>query len=322
MPAKKITVMVVPEKGRRFAFSFSPVNFKVGFLSAAFFALLAGYFTIDYFNLRMQRSYYQKIQKENKIIKSEALLLTQNLEGVKKSLGRVQDYAQKITEIVNVKLNTIKFKTGIGPLTKEEAKVAKEMAKSSDIQEPSYPLGLNVDKLAFKPVFSKLSEIQLASNHQAHELQQLLSSLSQKKSLLSSIPTITPAKGWVASGFGERISPFTGAVTRHRGVDIAAPAGTPIYATADGVVIFSGVKPDFGNLVVIAHYENGITTKYGHCAQNFVYTGQRISRGEQIASIGMSGNTTGPHVHYEVWVDGHPQNPFKFILDNTNLGLL
>ena len=321
MANRKITVMFIPEKGRRFAFSFSPINFKLAFFSAFLVLIFMGYFSIDYFNLLTQRNHYQKIQKENKIIKSEAQLLTQNLEGVKKSLSRVQDYTQKINEIVNIKINTVKFKTGIGPLTKEEFKTAKANENSSEAIDPIYPLGINIDKLAFKPVFSKLSEIQLASNHQALELQQLLSSLSQKKSLLSSIPTVIPAKGWIASGFGKRVSPFTGEVTEHRGLDIAAAVGTPIYAPADGVVIFSGTKQDFGNFVMIAHYENGIITKYGHNSENLVYAGQRITRGDQIASVGMTGNTTGPHVHYEVWVDGQPENPMKFILD-ADLGLL
>jgi len=100
----------------------------------------------------------------------------------------------------------------------------------------------------------------------------------------------------------------------HFGIDVASPVGTPICAPADGVVIFTGAKEGFGNFIMIAH-GYGIVSRYGHNAQNLVQPGQSIKRGEQIATVGMSGRTTGPHLHYEVIVDGRPANPKKFILD-------
>src|SRR6185312_3091128 len=152
------------------------------------------------------------------------------------------------------------------------------------------------------------------ANDHALELQRLLSTLSQQKSLLSSIPSVAPVDGWITSGYGIRVSPFTGERTMHSGLDIAAPVGTPILAPADGVVIFTGAKAGYGNFIMIAH-GYGVVTRYGHNHQNMVQPGQKIARGEQIATVGDSGRTTGPHVHYEIVVNGKTNDPKKFILD-------
>jgi murein DD-endopeptidase MepM/ murein hydrolase activator NlpD len=171
-----------------------------------------------------------------------------------------------------------------------------------------------MDNLVFRPVFDRLNSIGQDANNHAFELQHLLSTLSQQKALLSSIPTFSPVDGWITSGFGRRVSPFTGEKGVHQGIDIAAPIGTPILAPADGVVIFTGAKDGFGNFIMIAH-GYGVVTRYGHNLQNMVQPGQKVSRGEQIATVGMTGRTTGPHCHYEIVVNGKTENPQKFILD-------
>ncbi|MEZ4744132.1 MAG: M23 family metallopeptidase [Bdellovibrionota bacterium] len=165
-----------------------------------------------------------------------------------------------------------------------------------------------MDSLIFRPVLTRLSQVGDESNRQALELKKLLSTLGQKKSLLSSIPSANPVNGWITSKFGKRISPFTGKSTMHRGLDVASNIGTAILAPANGVVIFSGRKAGFGNFIMIAH-GYGIVTRYGHNAQNMVQVGQKIKRGEQIGTVGMSGRTTGPHLHYEIWVNGRPVDP-------------
>lgn len=259
---------------------------------------------------------HKLILKENQNIKGEAQILMSNLEEIKKSLRRVKDYSQKIGEVIELKVDTVSQKTGIGPLNSREfslahAPVGQILDKSNQV-----PFGINIDKLSFRPILDELNQVHEASQRRALELQNLLGSLSQKKSLLASIPTIMPVKGWVASNYGSRISPFTGEMANHRGIDIAAAPGTPILAPADGVITFSGAKEGFGNFISIAHYGSGIITHYGHNAHNLVHTGQKISRGDQIASVGATGNTTGPHLHYEVLVNGRTVNPRKFILDS------
>ncbi len=138
--------------------------------------------------------------------------------------------------------------------------------------------------------------------------------LEEKRSVLASTPTIAPLRGLVTAGYGYRQSPFTGGREMHEGLDIAAPHGTPILATADGIVSFSGPLAAFGNVVFINH-GHGFTTFYAHNSANRVKEGQQVRRGDVIAYVGTSGRTTGPHVHYEVQVNGTTVNPLRYIVD-------
>ncbi|MEL7097941.1 MAG: M23 family metallopeptidase [Pseudomonadota bacterium] len=123
-------------------------------------------------------------------------------------------------------------------------------------------------------------------------------------------PLKTPYR--FTSGFGYRRHPITGGRRMHNGVDFAGAHGSPIYATADGVVTFSGWASGYGRLVKIQH-EFGIETRYAHNSRNFVKVGQRVSRGDRIAAMGNTGRSTGTHLHYEVRVGGKPVNPMIYI---------
>jgi len=138
--------------------------------------------------------------------------------------------------------------------------------------------------------------------------------LEAKRSVLASTPTIWPLKGVLTAGYGYRKSPFTGQREMHEGIDVAAPQGTPIVATADGVVSFVGPLFSFGNVVFINH-GHGFTTFYAHAGSIRAKEGQQVKRGEVVAYVGMTGRTTGPHVHYEVQVNGATVNPLKYIID-------
>ncbi len=142
--------------------------------------------------------------------------------------------------------------------------------------------------------------------------------LEEKRSLLASTPTIWPVKGMVTAGYGYRSSPFTGQREMHEGLDVAAPPGTAIVATAEGVVSFAGPLSAFGNVVFINH-GHGFTTFYAHNSSNRVKEGQLVKRGEVIAYVGATGRATGPHVHYEVQVNGVTVNPMKYIIDQSGI---
>jgi murein DD-endopeptidase MepM/ murein hydrolase activator NlpD len=142
--------------------------------------------------------------------------------------------------------------------------------------------------------------------------------LEDKRSVLASTPTIWPLKGLVTAGYGYRRSPFTGQREMHEGLDIAAPSGTPIQVTADGIVSFVGPLAAFGNVVFVNH-GHGFTTFYAHVSTSRVKEGQQIRRGDIIAYVGMTGRTTGPHVHYEVQVNGTTVNPIKYVVDPTGV---
>ncbi len=142
--------------------------------------------------------------------------------------------------------------------------------------------------------------------------------LEAKRAVLASTPTIWPVRGLVTSGYGYRVSPITGQREMHEGLDIAAPYGTPIMATADGVVSFVGPLGNFGNVVFISH-GYGVATLYAHTSTIVVKEGQPVKRGQIIACIGTSGWATGPHVLYEVLVNGAPVDPLRYIVDPTEL---
>ena len=127
------------------------------------------------------------------------------------------------------------------------------------------------------------------------------------------LPTIQPvAVGYNASGFGLRIDPFTGRSTFHGGIDFPAPVGTPIIAAAGGVVIAAEYHHEYGNMLEIDH-GNGIVTRYAHASRLLAKVGDIVRRGQQVAAIGTTGRSTGPHLHFEVLVKGVRQNPQKFL---------
>jgi murein DD-endopeptidase MepM/ murein hydrolase activator NlpD len=160
----------------------------------------------------------------------------------------------------------------------------------------------------------RLSKLKTAAVNQEELAQRLMEFFQDQKTLLVSTPSIWPVKGWVTSGFGSRKSPFTGQAVMHEGLDIATKTGTPIMAPADGVVAFSGIKGSFGRVLVIDH-GYGYTTFYGHCSALDKKVGDKVKRGDIIAYVGSSGQTTGPHLHYEVRANGVCTNPTKYILD-------
>lgn len=159
----------------------------------------------------------------------------------------------------------------------------------------------------YEVVVSYLKEIEV----RVHQLDQ---HLLDKESFLRSTPTLMPAAGHLTSSYGPRMSPYAGRIKMHEGIDVGAPSGTSIIAPADGVVTYSGAKPGFGNFVQIDH-GYGVETIYGHASTLTVKKGQKVVRGDRIATVGNTGYSTGPHVHYEVRVNGTPVDPLYYTLN-------
>lgn len=143
--------------------------------------------------------------------------------------------------------------------------------------------------------------------------------LDQLQQGVISVPSLRPIKDIsFTSGFGVRSDPFRGTAAMHAGVDMPGPVGTPIYATADGVVGRAQWANGYGNLVELEHGK-GIQTRYGHLSQILVRAGQRVRRGDLIAKMGSTGRSTGPHLHYEVRLDGRAVNPTPFLQSSDYL---
>jgi murein DD-endopeptidase MepM/ murein hydrolase activator NlpD len=128
----------------------------------------------------------------------------------------------------------------------------------------------------------------------------------------NSAPNLWPVEGQITGSFGERIDPFNGEGAFHSGVDISSYVGSTVIAPADGVVTFSDFMGGYGRAVVVDH-GHGITTRYGHLSSYAVIAGQHIQRGDTIGYVGLSGRSTGPHLHYEVRINDVPVNPYKYL---------
>jgi murein DD-endopeptidase MepM/ murein hydrolase activator NlpD len=144
------------------------------------------------------------------------------------------------------------------------------------------------------------------------EIRQMSDAFRDQQLKLATIPTGWPVNGFLTDGFGIRNNPFGGGGTEgHEGQDIAASFGSPVHATADGLVVYAAARSGYGNVVVVYH-GNGVTTRYGHLSQIGVEAGQRVRRGEELGKVGSTGRSTGPHCHYEVRLNNVPVNPVEY----------
>ena len=159
-----------------------------------------------------------------------------------------------------------------------------------------------------------LNWLEKAATAQERILAELSEAAEQRSTRWASTPSIWPVKGWVTSGFGPRISPFTEKPAWHDGLDIGAAPNTPVRAPAQGRITSTSYDPKLGNMVRVDH-GYGVETLYGHLAKAVVKEGQRVERGDVIALVGSSGLSTGPHLHYMVKVNGQALDPRKYILE-------
>jgi murein DD-endopeptidase MepM/ murein hydrolase activator NlpD len=142
-------------------------------------------------------------------------------------------------------------------------------------------------------------------------------SLSRHQARYAATPSIMPTKGWLTSAFArERVHPILHLARPHEGIDVSAPMGAEIEAPAAGVVTDVKWVDGYGNMLTVDH-GYGLVTRYAHCSKILVVRGQRVKRGQTIARVGSTGLSTGPHLHYEVWVNGRPVDPVKYVLPDA-----
>jgi murein DD-endopeptidase MepM/ murein hydrolase activator NlpD len=157
-----------------------------------------------------------------------------------------------------------------------------------------------------------LQSLDEVADQRADLFTMLESRLMEKRLAMLLIPSSRPADVPMGSGFGFRIDPFTGQSALHTGLDYPADVGTPVMSAAGGVVIYTDQNAAYGNTVEIDH-GRGLKTRYAHNSRILVKTGDLVKRGQVIAEVGNTGRSTGPHLHFEVLVDGVPQDPEKFL---------
>jgi murein DD-endopeptidase MepM/ murein hydrolase activator NlpD len=176
--------------------------------------------------------------------------------------------------------------------------------------------------LSMQELQAALSDLDQLTNQHTDVMTVIESRLFEQKIKKLMVPTEQPVKDVaLGSTFGWRIDPFTGHSALHTGLDFPADVGTPIYAAAGGVVVAQEFHPQYGNMIEVSH-GNDLITRYAHSSKVFVKLGDLIKRGQKIAEVGNTGRSTGAHLHFEVLVQGVPQDPQKFLNAGSNLAVL
>ncbi len=272
------------------------------------FLLGIGYFIYDYH--RVINTYCASKSLEQKILEQQDLIagqhaqiqnFTSEINTLKAQLVTLNNFEEKIRIIAN--LNPLEEQDnffGVG------GSMPEDLAPNSDLS--------NRQSSLIREMHTQVAQLEVASINQKKGFSSLLEALEGQKNLLACTPAIRPTKGWKTSSFGYRISPFTGRREFHKGLDIANQKGTDIIAPADGLVKFVGKKGFMGELLVIDH-GHGLITRYGHLGKVLKTRGEKVQRGDPIALMGNTGRSTGPHLHYEVHLNGVPVNPEKYILN-------
>ena len=170
-----------------------------------------------------------------------------------------------------------------------------------------------VQHIPLPDFMSNLDQLSLQINNREQQLTVLESLLMNRNVQLQAMPSGPPVtEGYESSPFGMRIDPFTGELSFHPGIDFAGPEGEPVKAVAAGVITWAGPRSGYGNMVEIDH-GNGYSTLYGHSEKILVHVGEVVKKGQEVALLGSTGRSTGPHVHFEVLYNGKPVDPARFV---------
>lgn len=227
----------------------------------------------------------------------------------------VEDYRGQMA--VNLRLQErASLLAGLGPLDESSLELAGIGGREPEVEDVE--LG-SVDELTRERIGElrdQLRKLLHQARFQREGYQQVLKVLHEDQKLRDSTPSVRPlheGDGYVSSRYGRRVDPFTGQLAFHRGLDFSAEEGTPVLATAAGRVSRAARHGSLGNLVEIDH-GNGMVTRYGHLRDFHVRKGQWVSRGDTIGSLGNTGRSTAPHVHYEVIREGRSENPWLYVV--------
>jgi len=305
---QRFTVMVVPENGARserltlsgshvvalsFLSRFSGQQLRtLGIVAGAVTLVLTGALA------GLARHYFSVVDnvRENTELREENLRLTADVTRMKTSVTSLSDRLERVKHLVLTLQNTLQLRD-----------VDRRLMDGGESDA-----GAPVDAAALADDVARLDQ---DADAQETSLRVLVAYVQDQHAMLASAPAIWPARGWITSEHGFRLDPYTSDRTLHAGMDIANAEGTPVVAPADGVVVYASPERDYGNVIVLDH-GSGIKTRYAHLSEFAVKAGTRVRRGEPIGAMGNTGRSTGTHLHYEVRINGIPENPRKFILED------
>ncbi len=299
---RSYTVLIIPgaaAKVRRLQFPASWV--KRGMVGGAVGSFVLLLLAVDYVNLRFKAFELESLRKLTETQKSQIVAFAEKIGDLEEQMAAMRTLDQKLRQI-----------TGLEDRQRPDQTVAVGGGGSLE-ERPAQRLERGRQALVEK-MHQDLETLSAEATRGTVSLKELEAHLEAQRVQLASTPSIWPVRGWLTSGFGPRVSPFTETTQMHEGIDIAGPIGTPILAPAAGVVTRAGQNGAYGTYLAIDH-GYGIQTRYGHLQSIRVKVGERVKRHQPIATLGSTGRSTGPHLHYEVRVSGVPVNPAKYILN-------
>jgi murein DD-endopeptidase MepM/ murein hydrolase activator NlpD len=290
--------MIIPETGTKpksYRISTSLIKFTcLGVLGIFVVAGLLGW---QYSNSRRKISQLEIIQQKHLAQKARIGTFAEDIKSLRQRMDKLQKSNNKFRVIAGLSQNDDpQYLSGIGGETVDDS------------------FSFDPETRIINKIHNNIRQLDVQIGIEQNSLKEMEDTVREKKSLLASTPTIWPARGWLSSGFGYRRSPFTNKREMHKGIDIATYFGSPVHATADGVVTFSKRDGSLGKAIKIDH-GYGYTTRYGHNATLLVKVGERVKRGQIIAKVGSTGRSTGPHLHYEVRLNNIAVNPYNHLLD-------
>lgn len=303
----------------------------ISFISAVVIIIFAAGM-VDYFGLLLQAMENKRLKAENAQLIKQFQVVESKVNALENSLERVKTFTTKLKLITNVDAEDRITKLTMGPTPTpgqqveeyepmEQRQDTETLVAQDQVFTNQKPLNEQTGELAnenadkdYASLVVRIDKAVRETHLKEQSVIDLWESLSERQSLLNSTPNMKPAKGWITSRFGYRVSPFSGKTALHAGLDIAAAPGSPVYSPADGVVVFASYDESYGKLISI-DYGYGVTTRFGHLSQIYVQVGQRVSKWDVVGAVGNTGRSTGPHLHYEVRINGTAVDPINYILD-------
>ncbi len=283
------TIIIIPHaQGKVYKLRLSPRFLKLLAASGIALVVLSLISLAASGSFLRERAMYRALERDNGQLRKSNQRLAETVAQVK---ARLDQFEQRT--------KTLAIAAGVSDLL------------SAGSEDPRAGIGSGgpFDQLAAEP--EALVRRQESLDRQLAKVEQ---KLHDQAVMLAHTPTIAPVIGVITDGYGPRIDPITHRPAFHEGLDISVAIGTPVRSPADGVVVFADRETGYGRVVKVDH-GYGYTTTYAHLDRLLVKEGARVTRGQVVGKVGLSGRTTGPHLHYEVFKDGERQNPLHFILD-------
>jgi len=301
--AKKYTILVIPEGTKRVRrFHLPPLIFPLFLLILLGSLGMAGYWFHQYRELGGQMPDLMALKQQNERQEAQLRSFAGRLESFKTQMAGLKDFNQRLRVLANL----------------EKPKEDQALFGMGGTEVRAGGAGVRLfgtrDERRLMNMQREIDQLQADAEVQRQIQKELAAFLHDRRSILAATPSIWPVRGWVTSGFGYRVSPFSSKRQFHAGLDISTRTGTPVVSPAEGVVTFAGWDGAFGRMLVLNH-GHGLVTRYGHLRKFNVNVGQKVKRGQIVALVGSSGRSSGPHLHYEILLSGVPTNPRNYIFD-------